>query len=145
MLRTTSVWKALLLGLLAQGSLAQAQQTPTTPSPKLERIEEGSDIPATITSKDRSPVKVTEKRDGGRVTEVEVTSGKSTYTMKANPAGAVAQPGDPASGTLRPPQWKVLEFDLFRKKQTEREAAEAAAAGVTAEAPPPPPLPPKAR
>ncbi|MES2758626.1 MAG: hypothetical protein V4693_14730 [Pseudomonadota bacterium] len=111
----------------------------------MERIEEGSDIPATITSKDRSPVKVTEKRDGGRVTEVEVTSGKSTYTMKANPAGAVAQPGDPASGTLRPPQWKVLEFDLFRKKQTEREAAEAAAAGVTAEAPPPPPLPPKAR
>jgi hypothetical protein len=147
MSRTTSVWKTLLLGLLAQGSLAQAQQTPSTPPPKMERIEEGSDIPATITPKDRSPVKVTEKRDGGRVTEVEVSSGKSTYTMKANPAGAVAQPGDPASGTLRPPQWKVLEFDLFRKKQKERDATEAAAAaaGVTAEAPPPPPLPPKAR
>jgi hypothetical protein len=140
MSRTTSVWKTLLLGMLAQAGLAQAQQAPSTPPPKMERIEEGSDTPVTITPQNRSRTNVTEKRDGGRVTEVEVKSGKSTYTMKANPASAVAQPGDSASGTLRPPQWKVFEFDLFRKQQKEREAAEAAeAAGTAALAPPPPP------
>jgi hypothetical protein len=144
MLRTSSVWKTLLLGMLAQAGLAVAQQTPSTPPPKMERIEEGSDTPVTITPQNRSRTNVTEKRDGGRVTEVEVKSGKSTYTMKANPASAVAQPGDSASGTLRPPQWKVLEFDLFRKKQKDTEAAEAAeaAAGTAALAPPPPPPPP---
>jgi hypothetical protein len=76
---------------------------------------------------------VVEKRQDGRVTEVQVTSGKSSYTMKANPPDAVSQPGDPASGNLRPPQWKVLEFDFGKKKQA-AEAAEAAAA-----APPPAP------
>jgi hypothetical protein len=135
MARTTSVWKILLLGMLAHASLAQAQQTPSSAPPKMERVEEGSDKPVTITPQQRNAQKITEKRDGGRVTEVQVTTGKSSYTMKANPAGAVAQPGDTASGTLRPPQWKVLEFDLFKKKQKEREEADAAA---TAAAPPPP-------
>lgn len=142
MLRTSSVWKTLLLSMLAQVSLAHAQQTPSSAPPKLERIEEGTDTPITIAppKQQRTPTKVVERRDGGRVTEVEVNTGKSTYTMKANPPNAVAQPGDPASGALRPPQWKVMEFDLFKKKQ--KEEAEAAAA-ATAVAPPPPPPPGK--
>jgi hypothetical protein len=142
MARTSSVWNILLLGMLAHVSLAQAQQAPSTAPPKLERIEEGSDTPITVTPPQRGAKKITEKREGGRVTEVEVKSGKSTYTMKANPPDAVAQPGDTASGSLRPPQWKVLEFDLFKKKQ--KELSEAAAA-ATAAAPPPPPLPPQTK
>jgi hypothetical protein len=67
---------------------------------------------------------------------VQVSSGKSSYTMKANPPDAVSQPGDTTSGSLRSPQWKVLEFDLFKKKQKEGETAEATG---TAAAPPPPP------
>ncbi len=138
MARTTSVLKFLLLGILAHASLAQAQQTPSSAPPKLERVEEGSDTPITVTPQQRREKKIVEKREGGRVTEVQVTTGKSSYTMKANPPGAVAQPGDTASGTLRPPQWKVLEFDLLsRKKQKERD--EAAAAEAAAAAPPPPP------
>jgi hypothetical protein len=138
MARTSSVGKILLLGMLAHVSLAQAQQTPSSAPPKLERIEEGSETPITVTPQQRNAKKITEKREGGRVTEVEVKTGKSSYTMKANPPGAISQPGDTTGGTLRPPQWKVLEFDLFKKKQKEREEADAA----TAAAPPPPPPPP---
>jgi hypothetical protein len=139
MSRTSSAWtyvgKTLLLGMLAHAGLAAAQQTVNMPPPKMERIDD-SDVPLTTAPPRTAAPKVSEKREGGQVKEVEVKSGKSTYTMKANPPTAVAQPGDPASGALRPPQWKVLEFDLFRKKQ--KEEAEAAGA-ATAVAPPPPP------
>lgn len=140
MARTLSVGKILLLGSLALAGLARAQQTPSSAPPKLERIEETADTPITVTTPaQRTTKKITEKRENGRVTEVEVKTGKSSYTMKANPPGAVAQPGDSSSGTLRPPQWKVLEFDFGKKKQ--KELDEAAAAAV-ATAPPPPPMTP---
>jgi hypothetical protein len=142
MARTTSVWQLLALGLLAQAGFAQAQQTPPSSAPpKMERVPEGSDTPITTvpsTTQRGQGAKVVEKRQDGRVTEVQVTSGKSSYTMKANPPEAVSQPGDPASGGLRPPQWKVLEFDFGKKKQ----AADAAAAAEAAAAPPPPPSAP---
>jgi hypothetical protein len=141
MARTTSVWQLLALGLLAQAGFAQAQQTPPSSAPpKMERVPEGSDTPITTvpTAPRGQAPKVVEKRQDGRVTEVQVTSGKSSYTMKANPPEAVSQPGDPASGGLRPPQWKVLEFDFGKKKQ----AADAAAAAEAAAAPPPPPSAP---
>lgn len=136
MVRTSSVWKIMLLGMLAHVSLAQAQQTPSSAPPKLERVEEGSDITVAPPRERGGKKKIEEKREGGRVTEVQVTTGKSSYTMKANPPGAVSQPGDPASGTLRPPQWKVMEFDLFSKKKPKE--GEETEAGATANAPPPP-------
>lgn len=146
MARSTSVWKFLLLGTLAHASLVQAQQAQQTPPaatpPKLERIEDGSDQPVTITPQQRGKQKVTEKREGGRVTEVQVTTGKSSYTMKAPTPGSVNDQADLTGSKLRPPQWKVLEFDLSgKKKQTDAEAAAAAAAAeapVLAPAPPPP-------
>ena len=134
MARTVRVGTILLLGMLAHVGLAQAQQTPSSAPPQLDRLEEGTAPPPTAKPQQRGPAKITEKRQGGRVTEVEVTTGKSSYTMKANPPDAIAQPGDATGGTLRPPQWKVLEFDLFKKKQAERAEADNAAA-----APPPPP------
>lgn len=139
MARTTDVWKFLILGTLAHVSLAQAQQAQQPPSsapPKMERVDEGADTPLTTLPEPRRGPKVAEKRiDGGRTAEVEVSTGKSTYTMKANPPDTVSQPGDPASGGLRPPQWKVMEFDLFNKKKQ----GETAEATGTAAAPPPPP------
>jgi hypothetical protein len=139
MSRTSSVWNILLLGMLAQLSLAQAQQTPSSAPPKLERIEAGADTPIVVTPGQKSGKTIVEKRDGGRTTEVQVTTGKSSYTMKANAPDAIGQGGDAAGSALRPPQWKVLEFDLFKKKQ-KKELDEAAAAAM-ADAPPPPPLP----
>ena len=144
MARTTFVGKILLLGMLATVSLAQAQETPSSAPPKLERIEEGSGTPITVTPKqrndaNRSGTNINEKREGGRVTEVEVTTGGSSYTMKGAAPGSAAQTGDATGSTLRPPQWKVMEFDLFKRKQ---KAVEEVDAG-TANAPPPPLLQPQ--
>jgi hypothetical protein len=143
MSRISSVWKFLLLGMLAHVSAAHAQQTPSSAPPQLERIEKGSDTPIVVTPGQKSGKKIVEKRDNGRTTEVQVSTGKSSYTMKANAPGAIGQGGDASAGALRPPQWKVLEFDLFKKKQ-KKELDEAAAA-ATADAPPPPPMPTKTK
>jgi hypothetical protein len=134
MLRTSTIWKTALLCLLAHAALAAAQNAPSSAPPKLERIEEGSDTPITVTAKPKSDKKITEKREQGRVTEVEVQSGKSHYIMKPNVPAGNAVPGDAQSGAIRAPQWKVLEFDMNAKKKKEKE--EEAAAST-----PPPPNP----
>jgi hypothetical protein len=113
----------------------QAQQPPATP-PVLERIEEGSDVPITVTPPKTGGAQITEKREGGRVTEARVKAGGSEYTLRPNAPAGNAQPGDAVSNTTRPAQWTVLEFDLNRKKNTDKEATAEDAA-----APPPPPPP----
>ncbi|MES2017142.1 MAG: hypothetical protein V4484_11660 [Pseudomonadota bacterium] len=135
MLRTPVFFKLLSLCLLAHVGLATAQQKPSEAPPKLEIIEQGSDTPITIAPPKQGGTKITEKKEGGRVTEVKVKSGKSSYTMKPNNPAGNAQPGDGTSNTLRAPQWTVLEFDLGKKKKTDRE-------NVPEPAPaPPPPAP----
>lgn len=158
MLRTSSRLKLLTLCLIAQAGLAAAQsqqqapaqQRPAQTPPQLERIEPGSDTPATtIPPKERT--RITEKRDNsGQVTEVEVQSGKSRYIMKPHNPPGNAQPGDAQSGAIRAPQWQVMEFDFGNPKKQEANPATAAPspapakAGVPprADAPPPPPLEP---
>ncbi len=136
MLRISSIWKILSLCLLAHASLATAQQgTPNTAPPKLERLEEGSE-PAVKTPPAKRGPKITEKKEGGRVTEARVTAGGSTYTMKPNTPAGNAQPGDATANSIRAPQWNVLEFDLNKKKKA---GAEEAPAAADAPAPPPPP------
>jgi hypothetical protein len=144
----------LLAALLAaQAGLASAQQATQQPAqqatqaapqspqnqapPRLERVEPGSDIPATtIPSRERTQIK--ETRDGGQVTEVEVNSSGSHYYMKPNTQPGNAVPGSVTGNQVRAPQWKVGEFDLSGK----RKAADAGAnAPTTADAPPPPPPP----
>jgi hypothetical protein len=118
----------------------QAQQAKQAPSPappqKLERIEEVGEIPTTIPEASIRQPEITQRRAvGGQVTEVQVKSGVSTYTMQANTPGLIQEPDDRANGNLQPPMWKIFEFDLFNKNK--REAQEAAAATT----PPPPPPP----
>ncbi|RJG15446.1 DUF2782 domain-containing protein [Massilia cavernae] len=152
MLRKTAIWKLLAAGLIVQSGAVLAQTPPaqTAPSqapPKLERIEEGSDTPITITPRREQRNKIVERRDGGQVKEVKVTTGGSTYTMKgAGPATASTNNSEGAGSTLRPPQWQILEFDLSKRKQSEREAeATAAAAAAPPALVPPPPPPPAAK
>ncbi len=133
MLRTSTVWKVTFLCLLAHASSAFAQQAASSAPPKLERIEEGSDTPITVTAKPKADKKLTEKKEQGKVTEVQVQSGKSHYIMKPNTPAGAALPGDGLSAKVRAPQWQVLEFDIGKKKQKEKE--EEAAASVPA--PPP--------
>ena len=135
MLRISSIWKILSLCLLAHASLASAQQgTSNTAPPKLERLEEGSE-PAVAPPPAKKGPKITEKKEGGRVTEAKVQAGGSSYTMKPNTPAGNAQPGDATSSNVRAPQWNVLEFDLNKKKKT---GATDTPAAADAPAPPPP-------
>ena len=140
MLRTSQLITALSLSLLAPVAFAQAQPKPkpSDAPPKLEVIEQGTDAPITVTPPRTGGAKITEKKEGGRVTEVKVKSGKSSYTMRPNVPAGNAQPGDGQSSAIRAPQWTVLEFDLGgKKKNTDKEAVPDAATAP----PPPPPMP----
>jgi hypothetical protein len=140
MIHRAGRWSAAaLLALATQAGLAAAQQQATQPTPspappKLERIEPGSDIPATTIPPKRG-TEIKETREGGQVTEVEVTTpGGSHYYMKPN-----AQPGNAQTNAIRAPQWKVGEFDLSGKRKATSESG--TNAPTTADAPPPPPMP----
>ena len=129
MMRTFPLRQVLVLALLVHAALAGAQ----TPPPKLEKIEDAGDPSITVTAKPDSERKITEKREQGRVTEVKVTGGGSTYYLKPNTPAGSAVPGDAVGSANRGPQWQVMEFDLGKKKKTpgEQEAAD--------DVPPPPP------
>lgn len=154
----------LALCLLAPAGFAAAQQAQTAQPaparqqapaqrpgeqpPQLERIEPGSDMPAT-TIPPRQRTRITERRgNDGAVTEVEVQSGPSRYIMKPNVAAGNAQPGDAQSSGIRAPQWQVMEFDIGNPKKQDSANQPVAPAparpGVPARAdvPPPPALEP---
>lgn len=131
---------ALLAFLLAtQAGLAAAQQSgtqapPNQAPPKLERIEPGSDVPATTIPPKRGTEIKEYRADGGAVTEVEVTAGGSHYYMKPN-----TQPGNAQTNSIRAPQWKVGEFDLSGKRKATSDSG--SNAPTAADVPPPPPMP----
>jgi hypothetical protein len=140
----------LALLLAAQAGIVSAQQSTQQAAPqsnqqsnkseappKLERVEPGSDVPATnIPSRTRTQIK--ETRDGGQVTEVEVNSSGSHYYMKPNTPPGNAVPGSASGNSIRAPQWKVGEFDLSGKRKAANETGTNTPA--PADAPPPPPL-----
>jgi hypothetical protein len=139
MARLSTCLKILSLCVLTHVGLAAAQHRPSEAPPKLERIEPGSDVPAT-TVPQRGGTRITEKRDAGQTKEVTVQSGRSTYVMRPNVPAGNAQPGDAQSSAIRAPQWQVMEFDLGKKKQGAADAAPAEEADV-----PPPPRPASTR
>ncbi|MFK3741135.1 hypothetical protein [Massilia sp. TN1-12] len=136
MLRPISRSALLALSLASLAGMAAAQQSGSQPAPnqappRLDRIEPGSDVPATTIPPKRG-TEIKETRDGGQVTEVEVTAGGSHYYMKPN-----AQPGNAQTNSIRAPQWKVGEFDFSGK----RKATNDSATPTPADVPPPPPMP----
>jgi hypothetical protein len=131
-MHTSKAWRLVIATIAIQAiSLTVSAQQP----PKLEKLEEGEGPAVTIRKPDQKS-KIQEKRaPGGKVTEVKVTSGGSTYVVKPNEPAGSAHPGDLQSNTIRPPQWEVKEFDLGRPKTKEQEEAQAA------NVPPPPAAP----
>ena len=137
----------LSLCLSAHAGAVFAQAKPSVPPkpgdapPKLETIEPVQTPRPSVNVTPKSAkggTKITEKKDGGRVTEVKVQAGPSTYTMKPNVPAGNAQHGDVQSGnSVRGPQWTVLEFGKGKKKPVAEAAAE------TADAPPPKTVPAK--
>jgi len=129
----------LTLLLAAQAGPALAQQSTQDQSPpKLERVEPGSDVPAsTIPSRTRT--QITETRNGGQVTEVQVNSSGSHYVLKPNTPAGNGVPGTATGNAIRAPQWTVGEFDLSGKRRAANEAGSNVPAAADA---PPPPRPP---
>jgi hypothetical protein len=125
--------------LAAQAGPASAQQSNQNQAPpKLERVEPGSDVPAsTIPSRTRT--QITETRNNGQVTEVQVNSSGSRYTMKPNNPPGNAVPGSATGNSIRAPQWTVGEFDLSGKRRAASEGG--TNVPTTADVPPPPPPP----
>lgn len=134
-MRTPLLLTALPL-VFAVSMPAHAQQlrerAEAPPPPQLERLEEGAAPAVTIPGGSQPERAITEKREQGRVTEVEVRTGRSTYVVKPlNPAGS-ALPGDTQANTNRAAQFKVKEFDLSKpedlKPQPQPQAPQAPAA-----------------
>lgn len=133
-MRTIKFWPiGAAFAVYASSFPLWAQQQEAEVPPQLEQLDEG-EAPAVTIRKPGQERQVTEKRArGGKVTEVQVTSGKSRYYLKPNEPAGSAVPGDVQGDTVRAPQWEVLQFDLRRAKDKEAQAAEAE------NAPPPPP------
>ena len=131
-LKSSTPLLAVLLAVAAGHAMAQQSQN-QAPPPNTQRIEPGSDVPATNIPPKRG-TEIIEHRNGGQVTEVEVTAGGSHYYMKPN-----NQPGNAQTTAIRAPQWKVGEFDLSGKRRAGNEAGQNTP--TTADAPPPPPMP----
>ncbi|NEX64273.1 DUF2782 domain-containing protein [Noviherbaspirillum galbum] len=131
-----------LLAGFASLAAAQAQRNDAPPPPRLEKLEEGEQPAVTIR---KPPERQIEERraPGGKVTEVKVTSGKSTYVVKPNEPAGSAQPGDQEGTSNRGAQWEVFQFDLFNHPRDAKpgEQPEQPAAGQAAPVPPPPSTP----
>lgn len=116
---------------------AAQQQGSAPPPPQLQKLEEGEE-PAVTIRKPREERKIEEKRaPGGKVQEIRVTSGRSTYYLRPNTPAGSAQPGDQESAANRGAQWEVMEFDIGRRQTKEGEVEQQEPA-----APPPPPAKP---
>ena len=138
-MRTNKVWHVIAAAIASYAMpIAVSAQQP----PKLEKLDEG-EAPAVTIRKPDQKSKVQEKRaPGGKVTEIKVTSGRSTYVVKPNDPAGSALPGDTQSNSIRPAQWEVKEFDLGRPKEP-KEGAEAGAGQAAVAPPPPAPAPQK--
>lgn len=119
MMRSSTIRPLVLVALLAFAAVAGAQAP--AKSPPLEKIEEIGDDAITVTGKPDSEKKITEKREQGKVTEVQVNTGRSSYSVKPNTPVGNAMPGDMTGSANRGPQWKVMEFDLGKKNKNQKE------------------------
>ncbi|HEY4318391.1 MAG TPA: DUF2782 domain-containing protein [Herbaspirillum sp.] len=90
---------------------------PAPPPPEMENLNEVEAPSVTIqTPQEQREKTITEKREGGKVTEVKVESKNSTYYLRPKPIGTpVTGAADSAPQTN--PTWNVKEFDWGGKKQ----------------------------
>lgn len=102
----------LLTAVLPTLVMAQGKPVSTMPPPpsNLEKIEDSAEPAISIKKPESGKSKMTEKRVNGKVTEVEVQSGKSHYVVKANPEVGNAPKGTAQGDSNRAAQWTLLEF-----------------------------------
>jgi hypothetical protein len=85
------------------------------PPPETQPLEEGQGPSVNIRQPDTQK-RITEKKSQGRVTEVKVETGKTTYYAHPNDPGGSALPGDAQSSTTRPVQFQIGEFGKPKTK-----------------------------
>lgn len=113
---------------------AQQPANSAPPPPQLEKLEEGEPPAVTIRPPENKST-ITETRGrGGKVKEVKVTSGGSTYYLRPNDPAGSTLPGDTQSNTIRAAQWEVGTFGGPEEAKA-REAAEANTPQPPADAP----------
>lgn len=100
---------ALLLTSLFLNSNALAQSkkdVPPPPPPPLEKLEEPGESELKLAKPEPKNLKMMERKEEGKTTEVRVRSGGSNYTVKENKAPKGTREGE----ANRAAQWTVMEF-----------------------------------
>jgi hypothetical protein len=114
-MRTSTFWSLITISaaVIATPMVASAQSAPAKdiapPPPQMQRLEEGEAPAVTIRQPDTKE-KITEKKSQGRVTEVKVQTGRTTYYATPNDPAGSAMRGDGQSDTTRPVQFQIGEF-----------------------------------
>ncbi len=103
---------ALLLAVLAAIPGAYAQEPAR--SAGTEILDE-TDEPAITIRRPDINAEIVERRNGGMVEEIKVTSCPSTYYLYPNGKNGV--PDSFESGLVRPALWKVGEFDVTERSK----------------------------
>lgn len=121
---TLRIWPivTVCIAAYAMPQLAGAQQpaNPAPPPPQTQPLNEGEAPTITIRKPGEGEQPITQKKKQGKVTEVKVQSGGSTYYLKPNEQPGSALPGDVESKSMRGSQWQVLEFDMKPQKDQKR-------------------------
>jgi hypothetical protein len=125
-MKSAHTWSALALSLSALFAPAlahaQAQKNNDAPRPpELQQLEEGEAPAVTIRKPGDdgtgSANSITQTRSQGKVNDVTVHSGGSTYHVKPTPTMGNSVPGDAQSGPVQGAQFVVKEFNWGNKKQ----------------------------
>ena len=96
---------------------------PAPPPPEMENLNEVEAPSVTIqTPQEQREKTITEKHEGGKVTEVKVQSKNSTYYLRPKTVGtSITGAADSAPQTN--PTWNIKEFDWGGKKPQKNPAA----------------------
>ena len=115
-MRTSKFWSLITISVAAIATplIVGAQSTPPSKDfapapPQTQRLEEGEAPAVTIRQPDTQK-KITEKKSQGKVTEVKVQTGRTTYYAKPNDPAGSAMRGDGQSDTNRPVQFEIGKF-----------------------------------
>tara|TARA_R110001599_G_scaffold353676_1_gene595038 strand:- start:62945 stop:63370 length:426 start_codon:yes stop_codon:yes gene_type:complete len=133
-MRTSKFWSIVAvsaamsaLPLIANAQTASAPSAPARavapPPPETMRLEEGAAPDITIKQPDTKK-RITEKKVHGKVTEVKVQTGKTTYYAHPNDPAGSAMPGDAQSQASRPVQFRIGEFGPPDAAKKQREPVE---------------------
>ena len=98
--------------LTAFAAMAGAYAQEASADVDAEILDE-TDEPAITIRRPDINAEIVERRDGGMVKEVQVTSGPSTYYLYPNGQNGV--PDSFESGIVRPALWRVGSFDVTDK------------------------------